>query len=266
MGVPALRVIVLGCGGSAGVPMLGGADGRGDWGACDPAEPRNRRSRASIVLEAADGHRVLVDTGPDLKQQLLANGIGRIDSILYTHAHADHVAGLDDVRTLNRILDEPIAVYGTGTVLAELAHRFAYAFRPWSPPGFYRPVLVPHEVAAGDRLEIDGLPLALFEQRHGRGTTLGIRIGSFSYSTDVVALDDAALAAIAGSEVWLVDCFQRQPHPAHADLSLVAGWARRLGIRRTVLTHMGTDMDWDWMRRNLPDGLEPAFDGMVLSV
>ncbi len=256
---------MLGCGGSAGVPMLGGADGTGDWGVCDPAEPRNRRSRASIVLEAADGVRLLVDTGPDLKPQLLACGIGRVDSILYTHAHADHVAGLDDVRTLNRILDRPITVHGTAAVLAELHQRFAYAFRPWAPPGFYRPVLVPREVAAGDRLAAGGMELALFEQRHGRGTTLGLRVGRFSYSTDVVSLDDTAMAVIAGSDTWLVDCFQRQPHPAHADLSLVAGWSHRLRVRRTVLTHMGTDMDWDWMQRSLPAGLEAAFDGMVLS-
>ena len=257
-------MIVLGCGGSAGVPMLGGADGLGDWGLCDPHEPRNRRSRSSIVLEGADGRRVLVDTGPDLRQQLLGCGIGRIDAILCTHAHADHVAGLDDVRTLNRILERPIDLHATAAVLDELRHRFGYAFRSWTPPGFYRPVLVPREVAAGEGVEIAGLRLALFEQRHGRGTTLGIRVGSFSYSTDVVSLDDAALGVIAGSDVWMVDCFQRQPHPAHADLALVAGWSSRLGVRRTVLTHMGTDMDWDWMRRNLPAGLEPAFDGMVL--
>ena len=218
------------------------------------------------MLEGDDGQRVLVDTGPELKQQLLGCGIGRVDSILYNHAHADHVAGLDDVRTLNRILDRPIAVHATGTVLAELRHRFEYAFRPWTPPGFYRPVLIPREVAAGERVEIAGLSLTLFEQRHGRGTTLGFRTGSFSYSTDVVSLDRAALEVVAGSDVWLVDCFQRQPHPAHADLSLVAGWSSRLGVRRTVLTHMGTDMDWDWMWRNLPAGLEPAFDGMVLVV
>ena len=245
--------------------MLGGADGRGDWGVCDPREPRNRRSRSSIVLEGEDGRRLLVDTGPELKQQLLASGIGRVESIIYTHAHADHVAGVDDLRTLNRILGRPITVYGTDLSLTELKHRFEYAFRPWTPPGFYRPALIPREVVAGELIEIEGLGLALFEQSHGRSTTLGFRVGGFSYSTDVVSLDDAALATIAGSDVWLVDCFQRQPHPAHADLSLVHRWSSRLGIRRTVLTHMGTDMDWAWMQQNLPAGLEAAFDGMILS-
>ena len=261
-----MRVTVLGCGGSAGVPMLGGADGRGDWGACDPLEARNRRSRSSIVIHGDDGRCVLVDTSPDLKQQLLAAGIGRIDAIFYTHAHADHVAGLDDVRSLNRILGRPIEVHGTAETLSELALRFRYAFRPWSPPGFYRPVLVPRAVAAGDRLEIEGIGLTLFEQIHGGGTTLGFRIGDFSYSTDVVRIDEAAMAAIAGTRTWLVDCFQREPHPAHASLDLVRRWSTRLGIERTILTHMGTDLDWAWMAEHLPRGIEAAHDGMILSI
>ena len=261
-----MHITVLGCGGSAGVPMLGGPDGRGDWGACDSAEPRNRRSRSSIVIHGDDDRRVLVDTSPDLKEQLLAAGIGRIDGIFYTHAHADHVAGLDDVRSLNRILGRPIEVHGTADVLAELARRFQYAFRPWSPPGFYRPVLISRAVAAGEVVEIEGIRLMLFEQIHGGGTTLGFRINDFSYSTDVVRIDETAMAAIAGTHTWLVDCFQRDPHPAHASLDLVVRWSARLGIRRTILTHMGTDLDWAWMAENLPPGLEAAYDGMILPI
>lgn len=261
-----MRVVILGCGGSAGVPMLGGPDGRGEWGVCDPAEPRNRRSRSSIVIETADGGRVLVDTSPDLRTQLLSTGIARIDALFYTHAHADHVAGLDEVRSLNRILDRPIEAFGTKPVLAEIESRFRYAFRPWSPPGFYRPVMLPRLVSAGTTVEIVGSGFQLFEQVHGSGTTLGFRIGDFGYSTDVVRLDDAALSVLDGTRVWLVDCFQRAPHPAHADLALVTRWARRLGIGRTVLTHMGTDMDWAWLHANLPPGIEAAHDGMILSL
>ncbi len=261
-----MRVTILGCGGSAGVPMLGGLDGQGDWGACDPEEPRNRRSRSSIVVEGANGGRVLVDTSPDLRSQLLSTGIGRIDALFYTHAHADHVAGLDDVRGLNRILDRPIEAFGTGPVLAEIEARFRYAFRPWSPPGFYRPVMLSRPVGAGTTVEIAGSEFLLFEQVHGSGTTLGFRIADFSYSTDVVRLDDAALSILAGTRIWLVDCFQRAPHPAHADLALVGQWAQQLGIGRTILTHMGTDMDWAWLHANLPRGIEAAHDGMILSL
>ena len=260
-----MRIVILGCGGSAGVPMLGGPDGRGDWGACDPAEERNRRTRSSIVVESDAGGRVLVDTAPDLHRQLLSAGIGRIDAVFYTHAHADHVAGLDEVRSLNRIVDRPIEAFGTAETLAEIESRFRYAFRPWSPPGFYRPVMLPRPVSADATIEIGGSRFALFEQVHGSGTTLGFRVGAFGYSTDVMRLDEAAMSVLAGVRTWLVDCFQRAPHPAHADLGTVERWARRLGIHRTILTHMGTDMDWAWLRANLPPGLEPAHDGMILS-
>jgi phosphoribosyl 1,2-cyclic phosphate phosphodiesterase len=260
-----MRVTLLGTGGSAGVPMLGGADGRGEWGACDPLEPRNRRTRSSIVIEAEDGRRVLVDTAPELHAQLLGSGIGRIDALLYTHAHADHVAGLDEVRSLNRLLGRPIEAFGTRLVLDELTERFAYAFRPWSPPGFFRPVLLPRVVSPGDVAEIEGMQVRLFEQQHGQGRTLGLRIGTFAYSTDVMFLNDAAMDALRGVRTWIVGCFQRSPHPAHADLRLVLDWRRQLGFPRTILTHMGTDLDWAWLKAHLPDGVEPGYDGLQVT-
>ena len=261
-----MRVTVLGCGGSAGVPQLGGPDGRGDWGACDPAEPRNRRTRTSIVVESEQGQRLLVDTGPDMRAQLLGCGIPRIDAILFTHAHADHITGLDDVRILNRILRAPIPAYGTEHTLAELRRRFDYAFRPWQPPGFFRPVMEPCRFEFGGRVEAAGLPVSVFEQDHGFIKTAGLRVGRFGYSTDVVALDDRAFAALAGVDTWLVGCFQRQPHTTHASLDQVIEWAGRVGARRTVLTHMGPDMDWAWLQRRLPPGIEPAWDGLVLEI
>lgn len=261
-----MRVVILGCGGSAGVPMLGGPSGTGDWGLCDPAEPRNRRTRSSIMVESDGGHRVLVDTGPELREQLLVNGIGWIDSIIYSHAHADHVAGLDEVRSLNRIVERPIDCYATQAVLDEIAHRFEYAFRPWSPPSFYRPVMVPVAIEPGQTTRIEGMDFHLFEQNHGRSETLGFRVGRFAYSTDVVRLEADALDRINGAECWVVDCFQRKQHPAHAHLDLVREWSDRLGIKRTILTHMGTDMDWAWMSAHLPAGFEAAFDGMQFQV
>ncbi len=261
-----MRVVILGCGGSAGVPMLGGRDGHGEWGLCDPHEPRNRRSRSSIVIEGDDGRRLLVDTGPELREQLLRAGIGRIEALLYSHAHADHVAGLDEVRSLNRVIDRPIETFATRPVLDEIAHRFNYAFRPWSPPSFFRPVMIPREIEAGQTVTIEGITLRLFEQTHGRSSTLGLRVGGFAYSTDVDKLGEPALAVLQGVDTWIVDCFQRGVHPAHADLELVRQWSTRLGVRRTILTHMGVDMDWAWMARNLPPGLEAAFDGMQIEV
>jgi len=261
-----MRVTILGCGGSAGVPVIGGADGRGEWGVCNPAEPRNRRSRASIVIEARDRRRILVDTAPDLRGQLLACGVPRVDAIIFTHAHADHITGLDDVRILNRIVGRPIQALATAKTLDELRRRFDYAFRPWEPPGFFRPVLASRAVEPGETLPIAGLDVTVFEQDHGFSRTLGLRVGRFAYSTDVVDLAEPALLALEGVHTWLVGCFQRALHPTHAGLERVIGWAGRVGARRTVLTHMGTDMDWAWLRANLPAGVEPAHDGMILEV
>lgn len=261
-----LRVTILGCGGSAGVPQLGGADGRGDWGACDPNEPRNRRTRSSITIEGPGGERLLVDTSPDMRQQLLDCAVPRVDAILFTHAHADHVLGIDDVRILNRIAGRPLDAYATERTLKELDKRFDYAFQPWTPPYFFRPVLVPRQVAAGDTVETAGLSVRLFEQDHGFLPTLGLRVGGFGYSTDVAVLDDAAFEALAGVDTWIVDCFQRQSHKTHANLAQVLAWTDRLQPRRVVLTHMGYDVDWAWLTAKLPPNVEPAYDGLVLEV
>jgi phosphoribosyl 1,2-cyclic phosphate phosphodiesterase len=278
-----MRVVLLGTGGSAGVPLIGGGDGSGDWGECDPAEPRNRRTRTSIVVQsgvasgqgaspeaAADpawGTTLLVDTAPDMRSQLLACRIPRVDAVLFTHAHADHITGIDDVRILNRIVGRPLEAFATQPTLDEMTRRFAYVFRPWEPPGFYRPVLVAHPVSPGETIEIAGMAVRLFRQNHGRVDTLGLRIGDFGYSTDVVALDDAAFATLAGIDTWVVGCFLRHGrHSTHANLDVVLRWVEQLRPRRTVLTHMGLEMDWAWMCANLPPGVEPGYDGMVLDL
>lgn len=262
-----MRITLLGTGGSAGVPLIGGADGAGNWGACDPAEPRNARTRASIVVESEAGTRLLVDSGPDLRAQLLACRIPRIDAVVYTHAHADHITGIDEIRILNRMVNRPIDAFATRATLDEVTRRFAYAFQPWQPPNFFRPVLVPHEVVPGSTIETAGLAVRLFAQDHGKVQSLGLRIGGFGYSTDVVELDAAAFAALEGVDTWVVGCFLREgPHWTHADLPTVLGWIDRIRPRRTVLTHMGNDMDWAWMAANLPPGVEAGYDGMELDV
>ncbi len=259
-----MRVTILGCGGSAGVPHVGGADGRGDWGACDPAEPRNQRTRSCIVVESAAGQRLLVDTGPDLRAQMLACAIPQVDAVLFTHAHADHIMGIDEVRILNRIAGKPLPAHATAFTLAELTRRFDYAFRPWRPPGFYCPVLEPRPFQFGDVVEAAGLALQVFEQDHRVMKTVGFRIGAFGYSTDLVTLDDAGFDILHGVDTWLVGCFQRQQHSTHASLARVLEWSERVGARRTVLTHMGPDMDWAWLRERLPAGVEPGHDGLIM--
>lgn len=261
-----MRVRILGCGGSAAVPQLGGADGRGDWGQCDPAEPRNRRTRSSILLEGdGEGTRLLVDTGPDLRAQLLANAIGRVDALLYTHAHADHLLGLDEVRILNRLMDAPMPTAMFAHTLEEITRRFDYAMKPWTGGGFFRPVLATQTLRPGEHVTLAGHRLQVFEQDHGYSTTLGFRCGDFAYSTDVAKLDDTAMDILAGVDTWLVGCFQRRAHTTHANVTQVLAWVKQLRPRRAILTHMGFDLDYHWLKQNLPEGVEPAHDGMVIA-
>jgi phosphoribosyl 1,2-cyclic phosphate phosphodiesterase len=260
-----VSALLLGTGGSAGVPQIGGPDGRGDWGACDPAEPRNRRTRSSMVLRS-DGAALLVDTSPDMRAQLLRSGVKRADAVLFTHAHADHILGLDDVRILNRIAGRPLEAYGTEATLAEIQQRFAYAFRPWKPPGFYRPVLLARPIVPGERVALGALSVQTFDQDHGYTRSLGLRLDGLAYSTDAVRLDEAAFSALAGVDTWIVGCFQRTEHMTHAWVDRVLEWVARVRPRRTVLTHMGPDMDWAWLKAHLPPGVEPAYDGMTIVV
>jgi phosphoribosyl 1,2-cyclic phosphate phosphodiesterase len=261
-----LRVTLLGTGGSAGVPQIGGPDGAGDWGTCDPTEPRNCRTRSSILLQGQPGGALLVDTSPDMRAQLLANRVPGVDCILFTHSHADHVLGLDDVRALNRIAGRPLNAYGTPSTLDELQARFAYVFRPWVPPGFFRPVLVASPIAPGETIAVAGMDITVFDQDHGFTRSLGLRCGGFGYSTDVVELDEAAFAVLEGVDTWVVGCFQLKPHRTHAWLGRIYEWANRLRPRRIVLTHMGSEMDYHWLQSNLPPGIEPGFDGQVLDI
>ncbi|MEE3502585.1 MBL fold metallo-hydrolase [Acidiphilium acidophilum] len=261
---------LLGTGGSAGLPQIGGADGSGDWGMCDPLEPRNARSRASAVVACGES-RLLIDTSPELRLQLIANRIGRIDAVLFTHPHADHIAGLDEVRILNRLLGAPIPGYSTGQTWAELRRRFDYAFKPWvapepgQPPSFFRPVIETHLVAPGAIHTINGWNVNVIGQDHGFGPTLGLRFGNVAYCTDVVRFDDEALAQLRDLDTWVIDCFTRGPrHPSHANLEQVLAWEAQLRPRRTILTHMGPDMDYAALRASLPARMEPGYDGMII--
>ncbi len=260
-----MKITLLGVGGSAGTPQIGGKDGAGDWGECDPAEPRNRRTRPSIVIETDDGRYLLVDTGPDLRLQLTDHRIPRVNAVVYTHSHADHIAGLDEIRLLCRLIGTPMPIYANAETLADLRQRFDYAFKPWGGQRFFRPVMDSQVIEPGQTVDILGLPVLVIEQDHGFAATLGFRIGQFAYCTDVVRLDDAALASLHGLDIFVVDCFTRgDAHPTHANLAQVETWIAQLRPRRTILTHLGPTMDYGWLKQNLPPHIECGYDGMVV--
>ena len=254
-----MKVTVLGCGASWGVPAIGP-----DWGRCDPADPRNRRRRCSVLVESR-GSVLLIDTSPDLREQLIDARVRQVDAVLLTHAHADHLHGIDDLRMVNRSMKQPIPVYANDATLEELSRRFGYVLRPVGPEGrFYKPTLEEQEIT-GPFCAAD-IPIVPFEQDHGFSTTLGFRIGPFGYSTDVTELDDAAFAALAGVELWIVDCLRREPHPTHSHLAKTLDWIARVRPRRAVLTHMDQNFDYRELSAELPEGIEPGYDGLVIEL
>jgi len=252
-----VKIRVLGCGGSGGVPLIGDK-----WGNCDPGEPKNRRRRVSILVEEG-ATTLLIDTSPDLREQLLDAGTSRLDAVLFTHAHADHLHGIDDLRSVNRLMRAPIPVYANTDTLEKIGQRFGYVFAPLeSGDSFYKPTLVPHVIDGA--FEIAGIRIVPFEQDHGFSTTLGFRIGDMAYSTDVVDLDETAFAVLEGVELWIVDCLRYEPHPTHSHLAKTLSWVARVKPRRAVLTHMDIPLDYATLRRNLPAGVEPGYDGLTI--
>jgi phosphoribosyl 1,2-cyclic phosphate phosphodiesterase len=254
-----MKVTILGCGASTGVPAIGP-----NWGECDPADARNRRRRVSLLVEVGEVA-ILVDMSPDLREQLIDARVRRLDAILMTHAHADHLHGIDDVRQLNRLMDAAIPLWADLRTLAEIRRRFGYALEPPPEPGrFYKPSLEANEITGP--FAVRGVPVVPFAQNHGFSTTLGFRIGPVAYSTDVTDLDDAAFAAVCGVELWIVDCMRRAPHPTHSHVAKTLGWIERVRPRRAVLTHMDQTLDYRALSAELPDGVEPGRDGLVIEV
>jgi phosphoribosyl 1,2-cyclic phosphate phosphodiesterase len=270
-----LKATILGCGSSGGVPRPGGPGGAGDWGACDPAEPKNRRTRCSLLLERREsgGSRattVLVDTSPDLRAQLLAARCGHVDAVLYTHDHADQTHGIDDLRAFALARRARVPVYVDAATSGDVARRFSYCFeQPEGSP--YAPILERRAMTApGEECLIDGpggrLAAVPFLQRHGGVDSLGFRFGAIAYSSDVVALPEASFKTLAGVEVWILDALQMKPHRTHAHLDLALEWIARIGPKRAILTNLHVSMDYATLRKSLPEGVEPAFDGMTISV
>ncbi|MFC7332024.1 MBL fold metallo-hydrolase [Rhodocista pekingensis] len=255
-----MQVTILGCGGSSGVPLIGNV-----WGRCDPSNPKNRRRRPSILVESG-ATRVLVDTTPDLREQLIDAGVQYLDGVLFTHAHADHCHGIDDLRAMNWLMRRTLDVWADADTLAQLHARFAYCFQPHPDSEFYaRPALRSHR--ADGPFSIGSLEIEPFVQDHGLSSSLGFRFGRFAYSTDVVRLDEAAFRVLEGVETWIVDCVRIEPpHPVHAHLAITLSWIERLKPKRAILTHMNHMMDYETLRAILPPGVEPGYDGMVIEV
>ena len=257
-----MRVTMLGCGPSTGVPVLGSG-----WGACDPANPRNRRRRCSVLVEK-DGYVLLVDTAPDMRDQLLDAGVGMVDAVLYTHAHADHIHGADDLRSLHWKRGTPIDIYGDADTLTALDQRFGYLFRamPESPPHF-KPPLVAHRIGL-EPFTLGGILIEPYRQSHGHsGESLGFVFDRrFAYSTDVAELSDADFARLAGIELWFVDCLRIRPSAAHAHLEKTLAWIDRVRPGRAVLTHMNAQLDYAATLAACPPNAEPGYDGLAFEL
>ena len=270
--MPAAQRIVatiLGCGSSGGVPRIGNV-----WGDCDPSEPRNRRLRCSLLLEgftegSDEPTRILIDTGCDLREQMLAARVDRVDAVLYTHAHADHIHGIDDLRVLALHNRRRVDVYFDAETGARLRQAFGYCFE--TPGGSdYPPILNAHEIVAGQVLDLDGpggaISVTAFEQTHGNITSLGFRIANFAYSCDLSGFPDASLAAISGLDLWVIDALRPTPHPSHLSLPETLDWIARFAPKQAVLTNMHIDLDYARTEAETPDNVTPAFDGMQIDV
>ena len=260
------RVTILGCGSSGGVPRVGQG-----WGDCDPNEPRNRRRRCSVLIEQqteAGKTIVLVDTSPDLREQLIDAGVMRLDGVVYTHDHADHTHGIDDIRPLmltgrrrvEAFMDEPTA--------AGILKRFGYIFR--TPEGSqYPPILAERRIERGELFGVGGdggtMEILPFRLVHGDIDALGLRVGAMAYTPDVNAIPEEALDHLAGLDLWIIDALRIKPHPSHFHLEESLGWIERMKPKRAVLTNLHNDLDYATLARRLPDHIRPAHDGMVLT-
>jgi len=254
-----MKLRILGCGTSSGVPRVGN-----DWGLCDRDEPRNRRRRAAILV-SYDRARILVDTPPDLREQLLEAEVSDVEAVIWTHDHADHCHGIDDLRQLYHARGRPVAGYARQTTLEMLDRRFGYAFEG---KGGYPAVVTGHLLP--NHMNLAGLSIRAVDQPHGEITSAGLRFDAggvaIGYSTDFDSLTDDMSMLFEGLDLWVVDALRRKPHPTHPHLAQTLEWIRKLAPKRAILTHMDNSMDYRTLCGELPDGVEPGYDGMEVEL
>jgi phosphoribosyl 1,2-cyclic phosphate phosphodiesterase len=260
-----LRFTILGCGSSGGVPRLGG-----HWGDCDPANPKNRRRRCSLLVERvteAGITRVLIDTSPDMREQLLDANVGTLDGVVFTHSHADHIHGIDDLRQIVFNTHGRLPVWADVPTQNALRARFAYVFeQPAGSP--YPPILDLHLLDGPVTISGKGgdLEFQPFIVDHGSMDALGFRVGGLAYVPDAVAIPAASWDMLKGLEVWVVDALRRKPHPTHAHLAMTLEWIARAAPKQAVLTNMHIDLDYATVKAETPAHIKPAFDGMILEI
>jgi len=256
---------ILGCGSSGGVPRLGG-----QWGACDPDNPRNIRKRCSLLVTQTGPEgttRVLIDTTPDMRQQLLDAKVGELDAVLYTHSHADHVHGIDDLRMIVFNTRQKLQVWADGPTANALLDRFGYAFvQPKGSP--YPPILELNTLDGDVTIDGAGGPIKFtpFEVEHGSIDALGFRIGDVAYLPDVSDIPKAAWEVLERLDTWIVDALRRDPHPSHSHLANTLSWVERAKPRQAVLTNMHNDLDYQTVQDETPDHVHAAFDGMTITI
>ncbi len=259
------RATILGCGSSGGVPRIGTM-----WGACDPTNPKNRRRRCSLLVERLGQGRhttVLVDSSPDLREQLLSVRADALDAVLYTHDHADHTHGIDDLRMVAYAMKQRLHVWADVPTLQSLEARFRYCFKEL-PGSSYPPILRAHTIEPTKMVRIEG-PTGFIDavpvpQEHGDIGTLGFRFGGLAYSPDISGIPEASVPLLEGLDVWIVDALRFTAHPSHFSVKQTLQWIERLRPKRAILTHMTTDLDYEALKRELPAGVEPAYDNMVI--
>ena len=262
-----LKFTILGCGSSAGVPRIGG-----DWGSCDRTNPKNRRQRCSVLLEqtqAGGTTRVLIDTSPDMREQMLSANVPALDGVWYTHEHADHTHGIDELRAFYLLQRKRIPIWADAATASMLKTRFAYCFE--SPVGSDYPPIIQHHyiessvtiATSGAGGSISGLP---FIVNHGSIDALGFRMGNVAYTPDVNDIPASSMKALEGLDIWIVDALRRTPHPSHFSLPETLQWIERVKPKRAILTNMHIDLDYETLVKELPAHVRPAFDGMSFDV